>query len=262
MRRTPARTLLVVAALGIGLALLGSAGAADPATDTEFQALVDQDAKVIQAAADAVTKAPSPKEKKVVTRNAGSGIKSAALLMAAYANDRIGGTDAAADAKAAAVRDEAIKIYKAAAEGKFAEAAAAAKDLSSAKPAAGAKKIDVTKELGELTQKEVMHNFLKTTQFGTNAEADIIANAKKAAATPANTSLIAHRVLVMGELNKAIVKADNAADKKKWEDYNTKMIQATEALLAASKKKTSPADLGKAFTAVNASCTACHDDFK
>src|SRR4029079_5053460 len=101
MRRTPARTLLVAAILGVGLALLGSAGAADPATDTEFQALVDQDAKVIQAAADAVTKAPSPKEKKVVTRNAGSGIKSAALLMAAYANDRIGGTDAAADVQSA-----------------------------------------------------------------------------------------------------------------------------------------------------------------
>jgi Cytochrome C' len=262
MRRTPARTLLVAAALGLGLALLGSAGAADPATDPEFRAMVDQDARLIQQAADAVDKAASPKEKKVVARNAGSGIKSSALLMATYANDRIGGTDKAADARAAAIRDEAIKIYKAAADGNYKAAADAAKGLADVKPAAEAKKIDVTKELGELTQKEVMHNFLKTTQFGTNAEADIIANAKKATATPANTSLIAHRVLVMGELNKAIVKADNAADKKKWEDYNTKMIQATEGLLAAGKKKTSPADLGKAFTAVNASCTACHDDFK
>jgi hypothetical protein len=256
MRRTPARPLLVAAALGLGLALLTTAGAADPASDAEFRAMVDQDAKIIQKAADAVDKAANPKEQKVVARNAGSGIKSSALLMATYANDRITGTNKAADAHAAAIRDAAIQIYKG--------AAAAAKDLSSAKPAADAKKIDVTKDLGELTQKEVMDNFKKTSQFGTNAEADIIANAKKKG-TPksaADTALIAHRVLAMGELNKVIVKADNAADKKKWEDYNTKMIQVTEALLAAGKKKTSAADLAKAYTAVNASCTACHDDFK
>ena len=262
MRRTPVRPFLVAAALGIGLALLGSAGAADPATDAEFTALVEQDAKIIQQAADAVDKAANAKEKKVVTRNAGSGIKSSALLMAEYANDRITGTNKAEDARAAAIRDEAIKIYKLAADGNFKGAAAAAKDLGAIKPAAAAKKIDVTKELGELTQKEVMHNFLKTSQFGTNAEADIIANAKKATAKPADTALIAHRVLAMGELNKTVVKADNAADKKKWEDYNTKMLQATEGLLAASKKKGTAADLAKAYTAVNASCTACHDDFK
>jgi len=262
MRRTPARPLLVAAALGLGLALLTSAGAADPPTDAEFRAMVDQDARIIQKAADAVDQAANPKERKVVARNAGSGIKSSALLMATYANDRITGTNKAADAQAAAIRDEAIKIYKLAADGNFKGAAAAAKDLTTVKPAADAKKIDVTKDLGELTQKEVMHNFLKTSQFGTNAEADIIANAKKAAAKPADTALIAHRVLAMGELNKGIVKADNAADKKKWEEYNTKMIKATEALLAASQKKGSAADLAKAYTAVNASCTACHDDFK
>lgn len=262
MRRTPARSLLVAAALGIGLALLSSAGAADPATDAEFRAMVDQDAKIIQQAADAVDKAANPKEKKVVARNAGSGIKSSALLMAEYANERITGTNKAADAQAAAIRDEALKIYKLAADGNLKGAAAAAKELGTVKPAAEAKKIDILKDLGEVTQKEVMDNLKKTSQFGTNAEADIIANAKKATAKPADTVLIAHRVLAMGELNKVVVKADNAADKKKWEEYNTKMIQTTEALLAAGKKKTSAADLAKAYTAVNASCTACHDDFK
>jgi hypothetical protein len=263
MRRIPARPLLVAAALGIGLALLSSAGAADPATDTEFKALVDQDARIIQQAADAVDKAANPKEKKVVARNAGSGIKSSALLMAAYANDRITASNKAEDAQAAAIRDEALKIYKLAMDGNFKGASAAAKDLGTVKPAAEAKKIDILKDLGEVTQKEVMHNFLKTTQFGTNAEANIIASAtKKGTPKPGDTALIAHRVLTMGELNKIVVKADNAADKKKWEEYNTKMIQATEGLLAASKKKSSAADLAKAYTAVNASCTACHDDFK
>ena len=255
MRRTPARPLLVAAALGFGLALLGSAGAADPATDAEFKALVEQDAKIIEQAADAVAKAPTPKDKKIVSRNAKSGIQSSALILAQMGNER-------GDGYGAAVRDEAVKIYKAATDGKFAEAATMAKDLSSVKPAADAKKIDYLKDLGEVTQKEVMHNFLKTTQFGTNVEADIIANSKKATATPANSANIAHRVIAMGELNKVVVKADNAADKKKWEEFNTQMIKATEALLTASKKKTSPADLAKIYTTLDGSCKACHDDFK
>ena len=255
MRRTPARPFLVAAILGVGLALLGSAGAADPATEGEFKALVEQDAKIIQQAADAVAKAPNPKEKKVITRNAKSGIQSSALILAQMGNER-------GDGYGAAVRDEALKIYKAATDGKFAEAAAMAKGLADVKPAAEVKKVDVLKDLGEVTQKEVMHNFLKTTQFGTNVEADIIANAKKASATPANTTAIAHRVLAMGELNKVVVKAENAAEKKKWEEFNTQMIKATEALLAAGKKKASPADLTKAYTAVDGSCKACHDDFK
>jgi len=261
MRRTPARTLLVAAALCTGLALLAPAGAADP-TDDEFNALVAQDAKIIAQAAEAVEKAPTPKDKKVVGRNAGSGIKSAALLMATYSNNRISGKDPAADARAAGIRDEAIKIYKAAAEQNYKGAADLAKGLSTAKPSSDAKKVDFLKDLGEVTQKEVMHNFLKTSQFGTNAEADIIANAKKATAKPADSALIALRVLVMGDLNKAVIKAEGAADKKKWEEYNTKMIKATEDLLAASKKKSSASDLAKVYTTLNATCTACHDDFK
>ena len=255
MRRTPARPLLVAAVLGVGLALLGSAGAADPASEAEFKALVEQDAKIIQRAADAVAKAPDAKAKKIVSRNARSGIQSSALILAQMGNAR-------GDGYGAAVRDEAVKIYKAATDGKFEEAAKMAQGLPSVKPAADPKKIDFLKDLGEVTQKEVMHNFLKTSQFGTNAEADIIANAKKATATPDHTANIARRVLAMGELNKVVTKGENAAEKKSWEEFNTRMIQAAEGLLAASKKKASPTDLTKAYTLVNSSCIACHDDFK
>ena len=261
MQRTSARNLLVAAAFLASLAYLAPVGAADP-TDDEYKALVEQDAKVIAMAADAVDKAASPKEKKVVAKNAGSGIKSSALLVATYSNNRITGKDKTADAKAAGIRDEAVKIYKAAADGKFKDAADMAKGLAAAKPAADAKKIDFLKDLGEVTQKEVMHNFLKSPQYGTNVEADIKANGKKATAKPADTALMVHRVLAMGDLNKAVVKAESAADKKKWEEYNAKMIKASEDLLATTKKKTSAADLQKAFTLVDSSCTACHDDFK
>src|SRR5437868_4480120 len=169
MWRTPARPLLVAAALALGLALLGSAGAADAPTDAEFKALVEQDAKVITGAADAVEKATG-KDKRVVERNAGNGIKSSALMLAEVANARIGGRDQAADGHAAAVRDQALKIYKAAEDKKFKEAGEMAKGLATAKAAAGAKKIDIFKEAGELTPKETMHNFAKTSQFGSNTE--------------------------------------------------------------------------------------------
>ena len=260
MRRTPIRVLLVAATLIAGLTCLRSADAADP-SDDEFKALVEQDAKIIAKAAAAIDKATG-KDKKVVEKNAGSGIQSSALIMAGYANAQITGKNADADAKAAGIRDAAIAIFKAADDKNFKGAAETAKGLTSPKPVAGAKKIDVAKTLGELTQKEVMDNFKKTSQYGTNVEDDIKANAEKPTAKPADTALMAYRVLAMAEYNKTVTKTENAADRKKWDEYNAKMISATEALLAASKKKSTAADMKKAFAAVNASCFACHDDFK
>jgi hypothetical protein len=261
MRRTPVRLLLVAAALAGGMAWLSRAGAAD-VTDDEFKALVEQDVKAITRAADAADKAAAGK-KKAVEKNAAAGIKSAAVNMAGYANAHITGKDPAADAKAAAVRDEAIKIFKAAEAKDFKGAAEAAKGLASPKPAADAKKIDVAKAFGELTPKEVMDNYKTTAQFGTNLEADIQANAKKkGVAKTADAALIAHRVLVMGEYTKTVTKAENAAEKKEWNEYNEKMVKAAEDLLAASKKKSSAADVAKLFTTVDAACTACHDKFK
>lgn len=260
MRRTPVRLLLVAAALVVGMAWLSQAGAAD-LTDDEFKALLEQDVKVITKAADAVDKAAAAK-KKATEKNAVAGIKSSAVNIAGYANDHITGKDPAADAKAAAVRDEAIKIFKAASEKNFKAAVEAAKGLANAKPAADAKKIDVAKAFGELTPKEVMDNYKTTAQFGTNLEADIKANAKKASAKPADVALIAHRVMVMAEYTKTVTKAENAADKKEWDDYNAKMAKSADDLLAASKKKTSAADLAKVFTTLDAACTACHDKFK
>ena len=156
MRRTPARTLLVAAALALGLTLLGTAGAADAPTDAEFTALLEQDAKIIQAAAEAGGAAKGPKDK--AAKNATNGIKSSALLVATYANDRITGSNAGGDSRAAAVRDQALKVYKAAETGDFKAAGEAAKALPMMKaPGGEAKKVDVIKAVGEVTPKEVMH---------------------------------------------------------------------------------------------------------
>jgi len=262
MRRIPVRFCLVSAFLLAAIAFFSPADAAD-ATDDEFKALVDQDAKLIAKAVEAVDKATTAKDKKTVGRSAGAGIKSSAMIMAGYANARITGKDPAVDGKAAAVRDEAIKIYKAAAEGNFKAAAEAAKGLATLKASASPKKIDLTKEFpSDVTSKDVMLNFMKTAQYGTNVEADVIANGKKATAKPAEVDLIAHRLLAMGEYSKTIIKPEGAKDKAAWKEYNDKMISTTEALLATTKKKTTAADLAKAFTAVNATCVACHDEYK
>jgi len=263
MRRISASMLLVIAAFIGGLAYFSPAGAAD-VSDEEFKALLEQDTKIINDAVAAVDKATG-KDKKVVEKNASSGVKSSALIIAGYANNRIDGKNADADGKAAGVRDTALKMYKAADAKDWKAIGEAVKDLANPKPVAGAKKIDLAaalKDLGEVTQKEVMHNFLKKEQYGTNIEADIIANAKKATAKPADISLMTKRLLVMADYNKIVIKPESAADKKSWADYNDKMIKSVEALQAATQKKTSAADLAKAFTAVDGSCKACHDDFK
>ncbi|MSR54052.1 MAG: hypothetical protein EXS09_12290 [Gemmataceae bacterium] len=261
MWRIPARFWLVSSFLLAGMAFFCPAEAAD-ATDDEFKALVDQDAKLIAKAVEAVDKATTAKDKKLVGKSAGSGIKSSAMIMAGYANARITGNPAV-DGKAAAIRDEAIKIYKAAAEGNFKAAAEAAKGLADVKASANPKKIDLFKQFPtDVTSKDVMINFMKPAQYGTNVEADVIANGKKATAKPADVALIAHRLLAMGEYSKTIIKPVGAKDIAAWKEFNDKMISTTEALLATTKKKTTASDLAKAFTAVNASCVACHEDYK
>jgi hypothetical protein len=260
MRQVSARRALSAAAFGAVLVMIAPAGGADPA-DAEFKTMIDQQVAVITNAAEAIDKA-EPDKKKIVTRNAGVGIKSSAIMIAQLANSRITGKDAAADGQAAAIRDKAIQIYKLAADMKFKDAANLAKTSASPPPATNPKPIDVAAACGELTPKEVMDGFKTKDKFGSNVEADIKANAKKATIKPAEVVLIADRVLAMSELNKTVKKGENAAEKKTWDDYNAQMHKAAEDLLAASKKKATAADLQKAFTTLDSRCTACHDDDK
>lgn len=262
MRRTTAR-LLVAAGLAVGLAYLGRAGAAD-LTNDEFKFLVDQDAKILTRGVTAVEKA-NDKAKKNVERNAANGAKSSALYLATLANESIAGTDANMDARAAALRTRAVALYKAGSEKDFKAVADVAKMLQRAEAEPpGAKRIDLSKAFAEASPKDVMHNFLKLDQYGTNGEADIIANGGKKGATakPEATVAIAHRVLAMYELNKVISSAEGGAKKKEWDDFNEKMKKAGTDLLAAGRGKKSGADLGKAFQATDASCKACHNVFK
>jgi hypothetical protein len=262
MRRTTAR-ILVAAALFAGLGYLGRAGAAD-LTDGEFKAVVDQDAKILTRAVTAVEKA-NEKAKKNVERNAANGAKSSAMFLATIANESITGKNADADAKAAAVRDAAVQLYKDASDKNFKAIADAAKAIKEPKPAAGAKKIDLSKAFPEASPKDTMHNLLKYDQYGMNGEADIIAQGGKkkvASLSPEQTVAIAHRVLAMYELCKTISSAEGGAKKKEWDDFNEKMLKAGTDLLAAGRGKKTGPELAKAFQAVDASCKGCHNVFK
>ena len=257
MRRNAGR-LFTGAALLAGFALLGPLGAAD-LSDDEFKGLVEQDAKTIAKAVAAVEKA---KDKKTTEQRAAGGVKSAAMLVATYANARIGGKNADADAQAASVRDAALHVMKAAGTKDFKAVADAAKEMGEAKPAAEAKKIDLAKEFAEATVDDSMHAFKKTAQFGNGGEDEIKANAKKATMKPDAVVALANRVLALAELSKMITKGENEAKKKEWAGYNARMEKAAEELLKAAKAKKTGPELAKAFTAVNAACTTCHSAFK
>ncbi|HVK12506.1 MAG TPA: cytochrome c, partial [Gemmataceae bacterium] len=262
MRRTTAR-ILVAAALFAGLVYLGQAGAADAPAE-EFPVIVDQDAKILARGIAAVEKA-NEKAKKNVERNAANGAKSSAMYLATIANDSIAAqsTDLG-KAKVAAIRDAAVRLYKAASEKDFKGIADAAKGLNPTE-VGGAKKIDLSKAFPEATPKDVMHNFLKYDQYGMNGEADIIAQGGKkkvASLRPEQTVAIAHRVIAMHDLSKTISSAEGGAKKKEWDDFNDKMLKAGTDLLAAGRAKKTGPELSKAFQAVDASCKACHNVFK
>lgn len=247
-------------ALLVGLGLLGYAGAAD-ISDDDYKTLIDQDIKLLTKAVEAVEKA---KDKKTTEQRAAGGVKSDALYIAAYANARITGKNAAEDGKMAAVRDTAIKIAKAADKKDFKTIAEATKELASPKPAASAAKIDVAKAFGELSVDDVMHHFKKPTAYGGEWEdliKDNATNKKGRAVTPAVAASIAQRSIIMGEYSKTVMKAENAKDKKEWGEYNEKFLKAAEDLLKAAHGK-KEGDLTKAFKALNETCTTCHSAFK
>jgi hypothetical protein len=257
MRRNVSLRLLTAAML---IGLWGYAGAAD-VSDDDYKTLIDQDIKLIGKAVEAYEKA---KDQKVTGQRASSGVKSDALYIAAYANARITGKNAAEDGKMAAVRDTAIKLAKAADMKDFKAIAEAAKELENPKAAASATKIDVAKAFGELSVDDVMHHFKKPTAYGGEWEdliKDNAANKKGRAVTPAVAAAIAQRTLIMGEYSKTIMKAENAKEKKEWTEYNEKLIKAAEDLHKAAKGK-KEADMTKAFKALNESCTTCHSAFK
>ncbi len=250
------RILLGAAVLAVGICCLetGAVDAADAVPDAEFKLLVDQDAKNI------LTNLNNGKPAK---KTADRAIKSSALMIAAYAQGRMGKNEAD-DVKLATLRDTAIKVAK---TGKnFGAAVAPAKMLAADMAAAGkpdTKKVDLIAATGADIE-ELMYQFKKTSVGGLGIEEEIKANAKKVTIKPQLAAAIAQRTLVAADLCAALKPSDDfsaAKPKKDWDQDIKDMKVAATALVDAAKANNAK-NLQTAFNKLDASCVHCHDVFK
>ncbi len=237
---------------------LTTVDAADAVPEKEFKALTEQDIKNIQLLLN---------DGKPAKKTADRSIKSSALMIAAYAQSRLG-ANAADDAKLATLRDTAIKVAMTGGKKKYMDAVASAKMLDPGMAAAGkpdTKKIDLIKAT-EVDMEELMYQFKKTAVGGLGIEEEIKASSKKAVATmtPEKALGIAQRIQIVGEFCDSLQPQGGfsaAKPKKDWDDYNKKMKDAATDLATAAKGN-NPKGLMAAFTKVDASCVACHNKFK
>jgi len=229
--------------------------AADPVPDSDYNALVEQDAKNIVAL---LTEAK-------IKKTADRGVKSSAIMIAAYAQSRLGKVPAD-DAKLATLRDTAIKVAQTGGKKKYADALAPAKLL--AVGIAPAAKVDtkpiVIEKVVECDMEELMYQFKKTAIGGLGIEEEIKANAKKVTIAPEKASAIGQRVLLVADFCTRMEPSGGFSamkPKKDWIQYNTDMVTAAKAIIEGSKGK-DVKKLADAFTKLDASCVACHNKFK
>lgn len=229
-----------------------SATAADPAGTLLPKEATDA---VIQGNADAIAEAlKAAKPTKPMIRKA----KAAAISIAAAATDQLG--DKAAAPVAAATRDAALQIIDLVAEDKFADAAKLAGEIKAGmKPAAAVKAVP----LGSKTDLEtIMQPFKAAKSGGMDLEATIrdIKDGKvklTKATSPALEKAINHTIL-LAKLSEE-VKADGA--KKDWDGWAKDMKESgLEAIKAAKAGK--EADFKKAVSAIDTSCTNCHNAYR
>ncbi len=204
------------------------------------------------------------------TKKVGGRVKSASVLLALYAQDQLGGKDAA---KMTALRDAALKIA-----GKAKTSAAVTKDqagfaadvaaLAKVSGGAAGKPIDPKKILEEtkLELHEVMDLFGSAVGGGMNLEKDIQKIKKEGTTDMAAAQLIGARTALLADLTLWLPneKAGSGAAKKQWDDYSAEMKKFSLDL-AAEAAKGDKADKAKIKTAagkLDASCTNCHNKFR
>lgn len=224
------------------------AQAAELAT-ADVATLIAADGKFI----DTALKGGTP-EKKSLTP-----LKSSALMVAAYAQSQITGKNAGDDLKYASVRDNALKVYKAVASKKSADAVAPAKALAAMEvdKAASVKPVDIVKET-KADIDDLMAQFKKS---GLGLEDQIKALTKKAG-KPEEASAIGARMLIVVDLMETI--HPDFGGKKNlaaWSASSKEMKVASEDLIKAAAAKDAK-KMTAAMSKLDASCTSCHNVFK
>lgn len=254
------RTIVGIVVLLAGIVGINVASTdAVPLPDDDFKFLVDQDAKQILN----ILNVGKPGEGVPLKKTADRSIKSSALMIAAYAQSRIG-KNPADDGKLVALRDAAIKV---ALTGKmYKNAVDPAKTLSidiAAAAKANGKSIDLIKATN-IDMEELMYQFKKTTVGGLGIEEEIKANAKKVTVKPEQAAAIGQRTLIVAEFCDTLEPSGGfsaAKSKKSWEKYNADMKAAANDLIAGAKAKNEKG-IQTAFLKLDGSCVACHNTFK
>lgn len=160
------------------------------------------------------------------------------------------------------LREQALKVAEAITKKDYTAAKTAADKL----PAAAGTKGDAAKlaAAANYDLAEVMSAYRADKVGGMNIEKDIKTNGKKDAKV---AELAAVRSLLIAEYTLALPTdkaAANDAGKKKWEAFTRDQIKAA-AEVAAEAAKGDAADkaaLTKKLAALDASCVACHNDFR
>lgn len=219
----------------------------------EIEQLVEQDAKAIQA-----TLAKPKFDKKAQAK-----VKAAAMMIAQYAQ-----AAAAKDngLKYFALRDQALKLVKAASEGNADEAKKLAGELSvnmKADPNTKAMMIDLHKHSDLLT---IMKQF-SIERFGGNGLEAALEEAVALVGAPSDKqatdiALLANKISMIAHLaNSYAPETDqNEKTKKNWEAFSVKM--QTTAIELAKAAQAKDAEVSKIADRLSMTCVKCHDVFR
>jgi hypothetical protein len=258
-----------LAALAVGLGLLagprsGSAADAKAAVDLYkpvmpkevFTQVVNDEAKTLR---DAVAKAADKKQ--------ASKARSIALMIAVYAQDEAarGGTNAA---EMVGLRDTALKLAKAVADGKLDDAKKLAGEIKATGVANSAGKVDAIAVQQDFEIDTLMQVFKSAGTGGLEWDKKLqTLKEKRAAYSPADYQQLVplmYRIAALAQPTEALVPA--AMGKKKpadWIKFSREMgEEATAAAELARKPKPDDKMVKAAVKKLEGTCVKCHDIFR
>jgi hypothetical protein len=254
------RVLAAVAAVAcVGLVAVQSGTAKDPLPEGGATKQQDADLKYLKTWVDTGVKSPKEANKSLYP------VRTTALLVAMSAQNRMGGKN---DEELAGLRDQMVKLAKALSDDEKPDWAAAAKALEGVKGAKGKKDPVKLDAVDENFDSEVMMDVFKRAKSGGRGwEEDLIDMSQGKKEPEADRVLeIAQGSMLVGQLAENVYgsKAAGATKQKKWTEYAKKMQAAGQEVAAEATKgaKADKATLTKKLEALEASCQACHKEFK
>jgi len=235
--------------------------AAGPLLEEDAKALLAQDLKNIEISLTIGNKTGAANKNK-----ASRSIKSNAMMIAFYANSRIG-VNPADDLKLATLRDAAVNAAIAAGRKNFNIGGQIKQLKFGMDPARGVNAKALTTaglvEAGKIDIEELMYQFKKSAVGGLGIEQEVKANANtnNLKLSPSEAIILARRVLAVSEMcNEVNPGFDAKKTRVAWQGFNKNLNNAAQGLIATAKSD--PKKLPAAFAKLDAACIACHEHFK